>query len=69
MQDARLQDAFWAGAAITLVGAIVLVQLARQSDFAAAPALAPAEATWTSERRWAGRRCVLPTFLYMRELP
>jgi EmrB/QacA subfamily drug resistance transporter len=37
------QNAFWAGAAITLVGVIVSVLLVRQRDFAAAPALEPAE--------------------------
>ena len=39
------QNAFWAGAAITLVGVIVSIFLVRQRDFAAAPALEPAEAT------------------------
>ena len=38
------QNAFWAGAAITLVGVIVSIFLVRQRDFAAAPALEPAEA-------------------------
>ena len=38
------QNAFWAGAAITLVGVIVSLFLVRQRDFATAPALEPAEA-------------------------
>ena len=38
------QNAFWAGAAITLVGVIVSLVLVRQSDMATAPALEPAEA-------------------------
>jgi len=39
------QNAFWAGAVITFVGVIVSLLLVRQSDFVAAPALEPAEAT------------------------
>jgi EmrB/QacA subfamily drug resistance transporter len=38
------QNAFWAGAAITLVGVIVSLFLVRQKDMATAPALEPAEA-------------------------
>ena len=36
------QNAFWAGAAITLVGVLVSLVLVRQSDFVTAPALEPA---------------------------
>ena len=36
------QNAFWVGAAITLVGVIVSLLLVRQSDFVTAPALEPA---------------------------
>src|SRR4029453_5689275 len=46
------QNAFWAGAAITLVGVIVSLVLVRQSDFVQAPARGPTpEAVWGLETR------------------
>ena len=50
------QNAFWVGAAITLVGVIVSLLLVRQRDFVQAPALEPApEAVEAARREQSGR--------------